>query len=107
MIDDLIGISDLPQRLAFVTLLLSGPPERSRRLVTRAGFFSPSLDEGLPLFELFNPSRRSSFGQPRSQQTILRLQRRYQRDQVFRGRHTLGVLFIIQFRNRNPPSQSR
>src|ERR1019366_9084259 len=35
-------------------------PERSRRLVTRAGFFSPSLDGGLPLFELFKPSRRSS-----------------------------------------------
>ena len=35
-------------------------PDRSRRLVTRAGFFSPSLDGGLPLFELFNPSRRSS-----------------------------------------------
>ena len=26
----------------------------------RTGFFSPSLDGGLPLFELFNPSRRSS-----------------------------------------------
>src|SRR6266446_5627258 len=35
-------------------------PERSRKLVTRAGFFSPSLDGGLPLFELFNSSRRSS-----------------------------------------------
>src|ERR1019366_7302687 len=35
-------------------------PERSRRLLTRTGFFSPSLDGGLPLFELFNPSRRSS-----------------------------------------------
>src|ERR1019366_443642 len=35
-------------------------PERSRRLLTRAGFFSPSLDGGLPLFELFNPSWRSS-----------------------------------------------
>src|SRR5580704_11415121 len=35
-------------------------PDRSRKLDTRAGFFSPSLDGGLPLFELFNPSRRSS-----------------------------------------------
>jgi len=35
-------------------------PERSRRLVTRAGYVNPSLDGGLPLFELFNPSRRSS-----------------------------------------------
>jgi len=34
--------------------------DRSRKLDTRAGFFSPSLDGGLPLFELFNPSRRSS-----------------------------------------------
>ena len=35
-------------------------PERSRRLLTRAGFFSPSLDGGLPLLLLFNPSRRSN-----------------------------------------------
>src|SRR6202140_1666067 len=35
-------------------------PDRSRKLDTRAGFFSPSLDGGLPLFELFNPIRRSS-----------------------------------------------
>ncbi len=61
MIDDVIGISDLPQGLAFVTFLPArGLAERSRRLVTRAGFFSPSLDGGLPLFELFNPSWRSS-----------------------------------------------
>jgi hypothetical protein len=32
----------------------------SRKLLTRAGFFNPSLDGGLELFELFNPSRRSS-----------------------------------------------
>src|ERR1019366_8220863 len=37
-----------------------GLPDCSRKLLTRAGFFSPSLDGGLPLFELFNPSRRSS-----------------------------------------------
>ena len=35
-------------------------PNPSRRLFTRTGFFSPSLDGGLSLFELFNPSRRSS-----------------------------------------------
>jgi hypothetical protein len=35
-------------------------PEDSRRLDTRAGFFNPSLDGGLPLLELFRPSRRSS-----------------------------------------------
>ena len=34
--------------------------DASRRLLTRAGFFSPSLEGGLPLFELFNPSWRSS-----------------------------------------------
>jgi hypothetical protein len=28
--------------------------------LTRDGFLSPSLDRGLPLFELFRPSRRSS-----------------------------------------------
>jgi hypothetical protein len=39
--------------------LFDGP----RRLVVRAargGFLSPALDGGLPLFELFGPSRRSS-----------------------------------------------
>ena len=35
-------------------------PEDPRRLDTRAGFFNPSLDGGLPLLELFRPSRRSS-----------------------------------------------
>src|ERR1019366_3699054 len=36
-------------------------PDRSRRFVTRTGFFfSPSLDGGLPLLPLFSPSRRSS-----------------------------------------------
>ena len=32
----------------------------SRKLLTRAGFFSPSLDGGLLLLVLSNPSRRSS-----------------------------------------------
>jgi hypothetical protein len=35
-------------------------PDDSRRLLTRGGFFSPSLDGGLPLFVLFSPSRRSN-----------------------------------------------
>src|SRR5665648_803957 len=35
-------------------------PDRSRRLLTRAGFFSPSLDGGLPLLPLFSPSWRSN-----------------------------------------------
>jgi len=34
-------------------------PDGSRRLLTRGGFFSPSLDGGLPLLRLFNPRRRS------------------------------------------------
>jgi hypothetical protein len=35
-------------------------PDGSRRLLTRGGFFSPSLDGGLPLLQLFSPRRRSS-----------------------------------------------
>ena len=35
-------------------------PERSRRLLTRGGFFNPSLDGGLPLLLLFSPRRRSN-----------------------------------------------
>jgi hypothetical protein len=34
-------------------------PDGSRRLLTRGGFFSPSLDGGLPLLLLFSPRRRS------------------------------------------------
>src|ERR1035438_8845103 len=61
MIGDLVGLGGLPQGFALVTFCPPGfLSERSRRLLTRAGFFSPSLDGGLALFELFNPSRRSS-----------------------------------------------
>jgi hypothetical protein len=35
-------------------------PDGSRRLLTRGGFFSPSLDGGLPLLRLFSPRRRSN-----------------------------------------------
>src|SRR5271170_8126387 len=35
-------------------------PDGSRKLLTRTGFFSPSLDGGLPLLLLFRPRRRSS-----------------------------------------------
>ena len=35
-------------------------PDRSRRLLTRSGFFNASLDGGLPLLLLFSPSRRSN-----------------------------------------------
>jgi len=61
MIDDVVGISDLSQGLALVTLLPARLLARTlAKLDPRAGFFSPSLDGGLPLFELFKPSRRSS-----------------------------------------------
>jgi hypothetical protein len=40
--------------------LMGRAPDDLRRLLTRGGFFSPSLDGGLPLLLLFNPSRRSS-----------------------------------------------
>jgi len=35
-------------------------PDGSRKLLTRTGFFSPSLDGGLPLLPLFSPRRRSN-----------------------------------------------
>lgn len=61
MLDYLVGVGSLPECL---TLVAFCPPgflaERSRRLVTRTGFLNPSLDGGLPLLELFRPSRRSS-----------------------------------------------
>src|SRR6516225_7830619 len=37
-----------------------GLPDGSRKLLVRAGFFSPSLDGGLPLLLLLRPSRRSN-----------------------------------------------
>src|SRR5450631_3967043 len=39
---------------------LSDGPRRLLVRAARGGFLSPSLDGGLPLLELFNPSRRSS-----------------------------------------------
>ena len=75
MIDDFVRISDLSQGLAFVTLLptrlLAGPFAQTRhpRWLLAGPFaqtphprrlLQPSLDGGLPLFELFKPSRRSS-----------------------------------------------
>src|SRR5271170_2314816 len=35
-------------------------PDGSRKLLTRGGFLSPSLDGGLPLLLLFSPRRRSN-----------------------------------------------
>jgi hypothetical protein len=59
MIDEPVRLDNLPQGLAFMTFC---PPDGvscgSRKLVTRGGFLSPSLDGGLPVLELFNPSRR-------------------------------------------------
>ena len=61
MIDDPVRLGNLPQGLAFMTFL------PARRLVRRFAqarhprrLLDPSLDGGLPLLELFNPSRRSS-----------------------------------------------
>ena len=55
-------IGDLAQGLAFFCPP-DGLPDGSRRLRvrrSRCGLCSPSLDGGLPLLELFNPSRRSN-----------------------------------------------
>ena len=61
MIDDPVRLGNLPQGLACMTFCPpDGLSDGSRKLVTRGGFLSPSLDGGLPLLELFNPSRRSS-----------------------------------------------
>jgi hypothetical protein len=38
-------------------------PDRSRRLLTRTGFFRPSLEGGLPLLPLFRPTA-FQFGDP-------------------------------------------
>jgi hypothetical protein len=61
MLDDAVGNGDLAQGLAVVAVLA---PRRlihgSRKLRVRGGFFSPSLDGGLPLLVLFRPSRRSN-----------------------------------------------
>ena len=88
MIDDLIGISDLPQRLAFVTLLparfLAGTFPQARH---PCRLLQPIARRRLAAVRTVQPEPALEFGHPRSQRRILRLQRRYQRDQVFRGRH--------------------
>ena len=101
MIDDFVGISDLSQGLAFVTLLPTRfLPDRSRKLDTRAGFFSPSLDGGLPLFELFNPSRRSSSAIWALSAAISGRLRRHQRNQFFPRRLAWRFADSIRFSNR-------
>ena len=61
MIDDPVRLGGLPQGVSFMTFL---PARRLVRWLAqtsdRGGLLSPSLDGGLPLLELFNPSRRSS-----------------------------------------------
>ena len=107
MIDDVIGISDLPQGLAFVTFL---PARLLGRTFPQArhprGFFSPSLDGGLPLFELFNPSWRSSSAIRAFRDSFSALSAAISaiRSSVD---GTLGVSRIIRFLNRKPPTQSR
>ena len=107
MIDNVVRICDLTQGLPRVTLLPAGfLADRSRRLVTRAGFFSPSLDGGLPLFELFNPSWRSSSAIRAFRDSFSALSAAISaiRSSVD---GTLGVSRIIRFLNRKPPTQSR
>src|SRR5438552_3211881 len=61
MIDDFVGIGDLSQSLAFVTLLptrlLAGPFAQARH---PRRLLQPIARWRFALFELFNPSRRSS-----------------------------------------------
>ena len=58
--DDRIGRLGSTQRLPRMACFLAARlllPEGSCRLLTRTGFFSPSLDGGLPLLLLFKPLR--------------------------------------------------
>ena len=97
MIDDGIGMVGLEQGMALVALLPAGFfPDFSRRLDTRGGFFSPSLEgglplleDGLPLLDEFSRKRRSSpasrafkgvFGHKRGNLSRLRSN---QRNQLF------------------------
>ena len=87
--------------------------ERSRRLLTRAGFFSPSLDGGLPLFELFNPSRRSSSAIRAFREAFSAFRDAFSaRSAAISATRssvdsTLGVSRIIRFLNRKLPTPSR
>ena len=106
-IDDLIGISDLPQRLAFVTLLparfLAGTFPQARH---PCRLLQPIARRRLAAVELFNPSRRS-----RSAIRALRDAFSAFSAAISAIRSsvdgTLGVSRIIRFLNWNPPSQSR
>jgi hypothetical protein len=54
-----MAIAALHNALRSTPLFHKGP-WLARRLLTRTGFFRPSLEGGLPLLPLFRPSRRSS-----------------------------------------------
>ena len=88
MIDDVIGISDLPQGLAFVTFLparLLGrtfPQARHPRRLLQS-----IARRRLAAVRTVQSELALKFGNPRLQGFILGPQRRYQRDRVFRGRH--------------------
>ena len=74
----------------FVVLICRTPPgflpDRSRRLLARAGFVSPSLDGGCYSSCLAEPALE--LRQPRLQRRILGLKGRDQREQVFQRRRT-------------------
>jgi hypothetical protein len=78
----------------------------SRKLVTRGGFLSPSLDGGLPLLELFNPSRRSSSAIRAFRAAISAALRPDQRNQFF-PRWLAWRLRIHESLNRNKIPLSR
>ena len=109
MIDHDIGFSDLPQGLAFVALLPARflAPDRSRRLLARAGFVSPSLDGGLPLFELFSPSRRSGTASRAFSAAFSASRAADQREQVFQRRRARAIRKSSDGLNRNPPPPSK
>ena len=110
MIDDGVGISDLSQCLAFVTLLparfLAGTfaqarhPRRLLQPIARRWLAAVRTVQFEPALE---------FGEPRFQSRIFSPQRRNQRDQVFLGR--LAWQFanypILKFENcRRRPEKS-
>ena len=61
MVDGGIGLCDLAKCLARMAPLTAGLlAGRFAQTADLGGFFSPSLDGGLPLLLLFNPRRRSN-----------------------------------------------
>ena len=87
MIDDVIGISDLPQGLAFVTRLPARLLGRSFPQARHPRRLPQSIARRrLAAVRTVQSELALEFGNPRLQRFILGPQRRYQRDQVFRGR---------------------